>query len=107
VDLDINLPIPLDDNIQMTLYRIVQESLNNIAKHANADQVWVRLHAENNCITLSIRDNGQGFELSSIPTNHFGVAIMRERAESIGSTLQIESALGKGTCISLYTPLIA
>lgn len=107
VQLDVDLGVTLPDDIQMTLYRITQESLNNIVKHASATQVWVRLYVDDNTLSLCIEDNGQGFDPSAIPEDHFGIAIMRERAGAIGSTFQVESAPGKGTCISIHTCLAA
>lgn len=107
VNLDINLPLTPSDAIQMTLYRIAQESLNNIAKHAKAKQVWITLTADNTCITMCIKDNGQGFDMRSIPEDHFGIAIMQERAETIGARIYIDSKQGQGTCIRVRTPLTA
>ena len=107
VDLDIQLSVALPDDVQMTLYRITQESLNNIAKHAEADTVHIELFSEKDTVTLCIKDNGKGFDPATIPADHFGVAIMRERAESIGATLEINSIPGKGTCISIQTSSVA
>jgi signal transduction histidine kinase len=105
VHLDIRLPVTLPDTVQMTVYRIAQEALNNIAKHAKANQVLVCLYIEDDGINLSIKDNGQGFDTAVIPAGHFGIDIMRERAASIGSTLQINSTPGNGTHLRLHIPL--
>jgi two-component system NarL family sensor kinase len=83
----------------MALYRIAQEALNNAGKHANASQVDVQFSSEPGRATLTIRDDGQGFDVDSIPPGHFGVGIMRERTESIGTVLEITSQPGVGTQI--------
>lgn len=103
VTLDIRLPVPPTADLQMTLYRITQEALNNIAKHAAATHVWVRLTGDAGQITLQIEDNGCGFDLAQIPVDHFGLAIMRERAEAAGAVLYINSAPGKGTQLGVRT----
>lgn len=107
VALDIQLPVALSNDVQMTLYRITQEALNNIAKHAGATQVWVRLSGDAHHLSLQIEDNGRGFDLAAIPTDHFGVSIMRERAEAVGAKFQIDSTPGKGTRLGVHTHLTA
>jgi signal transduction histidine kinase len=88
---------PLPDEVQVALYRIAQEALNNVAKHAEASQVEVRFRCEAARATLSIADDGRGFDTDDIPPGHFGVGIMRERAASVGAELEIESKISSGT----------
>jgi signal transduction histidine kinase len=107
VTVDIQLPVILSADMQMALYRITQETLNNITKHAAATRVSVRLHADETQVNLQIEDNGRGFNMLAIPDGHYGVSIMRERAEAVGAQLHINSALGKGTCLSVYARLPA
>lgn len=107
VSVDIQLPVMLSADMQMALYRITQETLNNITKHAAATRVSVRLHADETQVNLQIEDNGRGFNMLAIPDGHYGVSIMRERAEAVGAQLHINSALGKGTCLSVYARLPA
>jgi signal transduction histidine kinase len=83
--------------VQVVFYRIAQEALNNAAKHAEASQVAVRFQCEADWATLSIRDDGRGFDIQTVPPGHFGVGIMRERAASVGTELEIESEPGSGT----------
>ncbi len=90
-------PPPLPPDVQVALYRIAQEALNNVTKHANASAVTVALSAEGAALTLLIEDNGRGFDPASIPPDHLGVGIMRERAESIGAALEIDSQPQRGT----------
>jgi two-component system nitrate/nitrite sensor histidine kinase NarX len=96
--------------VKLGMYRIAQEALNNVVKHAQATQVRVstRGHcdAENRCLSLSleISDDGIGFAPQDIPGGHFGVGIMRERAESFGGALDVASCAGLGTCIRVVWP---
>jgi PAS domain S-box-containing protein len=86
-----------DEEVKVALYRIAQEALNNVAKHAGASQAQVCLHCGPDWIDLCITDDGRGFDVSTIPPDHLGVGIMRERAEAIGAELTIESEPGRGT----------
>ncbi len=87
----------LPNEAKIALYRIAQESLNNVAKHAGASQATVNLHCRPGCVSLCIRDDGSGFDLDRVPPDSLGLGIMRERAEAIGATLTIESEIGRGT----------
>jgi signal transduction histidine kinase len=101
---DIRLAVTPSAEAQMTLYRIVQEALNNVMKYAAATQVLVRLDMNAEGFYLGIEDNGCGFDTSIIPEDHFGLAIMCERAASLGALFQLDSTVGKGTRICIYTP---
>ena len=81
----------------MGLYRIVQEALNNVAKHAGASQAKVNLLCQPGQVTSSVTDNGRGFDMTAIPPDSLGLGIMRERAKNIGASLTIESKIGCGT----------
>jgi signal transduction histidine kinase len=87
--------------VKLVFYRVAQEALNNIAKHAGGRQVELRLDCQPGHLHLCIQDDGLGFDASSIPPGHLGVAIMRERASSIGASLMIESQPGQGTTVAL------
>lgn len=89
-----NLPLPPD--VQIAFYRIAQESLNNIVKHAAASEVILRLQMEEDRVELSIRDNGKGFDTATRVAG-MGLNTMRERAEAIGATFSITSSVGGGT----------
>lgn len=95
--LDGDRAVPPD--VQVALYRVAQEALNNIAKHARATAVELRLRSGERGVALSINDNGRGFDTSGIGADHFGLRIMRERADSIGARLSVRSRPGAGTCI--------
>jgi two-component system nitrate/nitrite sensor histidine kinase NarX len=86
-------------DVKLAFYRIAQEALNNIAKHAQANQVKVDLVCESDNVTLSITDDGKGFEVGNIRPNSLGVGIMNERAAKIGATISVRSQPGHGTSI--------
>jgi signal transduction histidine kinase len=100
VQLSVDGKRTLPPDVQMTFYRITQEALHNIVKHAKATQVIVTLRLDDN-VRLSIMDNGVGFDPASVPPNHLGTKIMRERAEAIGATYSLYSEPGEGTQISV------
>jgi signal transduction histidine kinase len=87
--------------VKLVFYRLAQEALNNIAKHAGARQVELRLDCQPDQMHLLIKDDGLGFDPASITPDHLGIAIMRERASSIGANLNIESQVGLGTTVEL------
>lgn len=91
----------LPTEIKLALYRIAQEALNNITKHARASQAKVYLHFEPGRVTLSVNDNGSGFDPDSIEPNRLGLGIMRERAKAIGAEFRLESQRDRGTEITV------
>ena len=91
----------LPPDVQIVFYRISQEALNNVAKHSGVCQVEVKLCCERDQATLSIRDNGRGFDPSEVSPEHLGLGIMRERAEAVGATVNVKSAPGQGTEVVL------
>ena len=106
----INIPVTvtvaqdviLPAEIQVAFYRVCQEALNNITKHAKASQVDIDLKHEGAGVELYIRDNGRGFDLDQTSSGHYGLSMMRERAESTGALLTIVSHLGHGTKLSMH-----
>jgi PAS domain S-box-containing protein len=101
IDLTVDGNCVLPPDVQIALYRIVQESLNNVAKHARASHVAVDLRCQPQWAALGIGDNGDGFDPDDVLPDRFGLSIMRERAEGIGAILEVESHPGKGTRISV------
>ena len=91
--------IPCDIKVEM--YRIVQESLNNIVKYARATQVEINVWLEANHVHMEIKDNGIGFDSANVKPSSLGLRIMRERAEAIHAQLQVTSHPGTGTTVSL------
>ncbi len=97
-------PPPLDRPAQIALFRIVQEALTNVARHAKAREVLVRLEPSGTTLVLEIRDDGRGFEPTAA-SGTLGLAGMRERAEQLEGRFHIETAPGAGTRIVVEVPL--
>ncbi len=100
---------PVPDLAGMHLFRIAQEALANVRKHAHADRAWVNLrHPKPGVLQLEVGDEGVGFDPADAPRStrrSFGLASMRERAELLGGTVRIESAPGSGTRVVVTVPL--
>ena len=101
VDLQIHGTCDQNQEVKIVFYRVAQEALNNIAKHSGARQVSLHLDCQPGHLHLRIQDDGLGFDSASIPPGHMGVAIMRERASSIGANLTIKSQPDQGTTVTL------
>jgi two-component system sensor histidine kinase UhpB len=95
---------PLGPDVELVMYRVVQESLTNAVRHADADTVTVSLWADPETVTVSITDDGKGMP-AHVPGNTAGIAGMRERALLVDGRLSIESRPGKGTEVRLTVPL--
>jgi signal transduction histidine kinase len=91
--------IPCD--VKVELYRIAQESLNNVVKYARASQVEIKIRMEEDQVQMEIRDNGIGFDLHCVKPTSLGLRIMRERAEAIQAQLEVLSQPGLGTTVNL------
>ena len=88
------------------IFRVIQESLNNIAKHAEASNVSVELLNAGDMLTLSVKDDGKGFSLDTVYTGQgFGLSSMRERVKLTAGELAIESTPGAGTVIHAVWPV--
>jgi two-component system NarL family sensor kinase len=93
--------------VEVGLYRITREALANVARHASATRVTVRLRREAGRIRMRVADNGTGFDSASVPAGRFGLVGMSERARLLGGSLHVESAPGEGTAIAVEVPLSA
>ncbi len=91
----------IEPEIKIGLYRIAQEALNNVAKHSGASQAQVNLVCSPQSITLTVRDNGKGFDIQEARTKSLGLGIMKERAREINARLSIESRFSEGTSITV------
>lgn len=99
-------PVRLPGPVEMNLLRIGQEAVANAVKHGGARQVSIELRYEPASVCLTVSDDGRGFSAGHpSPTGHFGLLDMRERAQSMGSHLRVESELGRGTRIAVEVPL--
>jgi signal transduction histidine kinase len=96
----------LPNTVALSMYRIAQEALTNIAKHAEATTVDIRLAYEDGCLTLSITDDGRGFAFDP-NTNQGGVGLvsMQERTDLLGGSLEVDTAPGRGTRLSARVPV--
>ncbi len=92
----------LPADVQIMFYRLCQEALNNIAKHSEASQVTIDLLYEGETVTLTIRDDGRGFDPERTGSGHYGLIMMHERAKAAGAALSIISQPGQGTEIAVY-----
>jgi signal transduction histidine kinase len=92
---------------EVALYRIVQEALNNVVRHAQASQVDVILERRDGSVIAVVEDNGRGFDSRVAGKgDRVGLLGMRERAEALGGTLLIESAPGSGTTLRVEVPCV-
>jgi signal transduction histidine kinase len=92
-------------DIKEALYRIAQEALHNVVKHAQAQHVEVRLRRDAGTIELVVRDDGRGFDPTQSFPGHVGLQSMPERAQKLGGTVAIESAPGSGTTVTASLPV--
>jgi signal transduction histidine kinase len=94
---------PVDGTASVQVYRVLQEALNNIKRHAGAQEAWVRLKFQDRSLSLEVEDHGKGF---SSDARHQGIGLvgMRERAELVGGTLEVSSREGGGTIVRLVVP---
>ena len=93
---------------EIALFRIVQEALNNVVKHAGATSVTIALHWSQGHLALAVSDNGAGYDPAVIPNTRrrqgLGMVTMRERAEALGGTFDIDAAPGRGTSVRIRVP---
>ena len=91
---------------QVQLLRIIQEAFSNARKHAQASCMHLSFEREDGLVCIRIQDNGKGFEPTQAASDgHFGLRIMRERAEQLGGHLEVNSATGMGTCVEVEIPI--
>lgn len=96
--------VKLPADAQLVVYRLVQEAITNITKHAQAKQVWITLKAEDGQARVSVRDDGAGFDPARQPRSAFGLIGMRYRVAAEGGSFHLTSAPGEGTCIEATLP---
>ncbi|GMA16716.1 sensor histidine kinase [Deinococcus metallilatus] len=89
---------------QAAAYRVAQEALHNVVKHARASQVWLSVREEAGLVTVEVRDDGRGFDPAALPGGTLGQRSMRERAQGAGGTLDVQSRPGTGTTVTLTLP---
>jgi len=95
----------LSVRVEATIYRMVQEALNNVIQHAEAQQVQVGLTMTVDGVQLVIEDDGCGFDPDEVPENHYGLIGLNERVRLLHGSLTVESAPDQGTRLSFDIPL--
>ena len=96
---------PLPASVTETLVRTVTEALTNIANHAHAHNVNVNVEMKDKTLLLTIQDDGQGFDASTIPSGHYGILGIKERVRLVNGSFEIQSENGKGTTLKIEIPL--
>jgi signal transduction histidine kinase len=107
LDADVDAAALLDASTGVQVIRIIQEALTNARRHARASHAWVRIHRLEDQIQVIVEDDGRGFEPSiPLPQDrpHFGLQVMRERAEKVGGRLTVDSRPGQGARVELRLP---
>ena len=104
------MPEQLTKEAELGIFRIIQESLNNIEKHAQASAVAVESHLQDSMLIITINDNGKGFDennlgLKGAQKKDLGLNTMRERASALGGVIDVHSTIGKGTTVTLKIPV--
>jgi len=99
----------ISDTLKIVIYRVLQESLHNAAKHSDAAEIRIGLKSDSDRFVLEVADNGCGFDVQKTlsrldPLSGYGLASIRERAEIVGGSLAIDSSPGEGTCIKMILP---
>ncbi len=100
-------PRPLPVRIEVGLYRIAQEALTNVVRHAQAKRLTVKLLLSPEQVALHVEDDGRGFEPTQIPKGRFGLIGLSERAKLLGGHLRVRSSVGAGTWLEVVVPLEA
>jgi signal transduction histidine kinase len=96
----------LPPEVEQGIYRVAQEAMANVARHSDAKALRVALRHDHKTLTLTIADDGRGFDPATVNDMRYGLKGLRERAEMIGAALQVDSALTAGTTIKLVVPLV-
>jgi len=102
-----SLELALDESVRLPLgvdlvfFRVAQEALNNVIKHAGATKILISLQSSASAVSLAVSDDGAGFDGESQPSGHLGIGIMNERAAAVGAQLRIVSMPGRGTSVTV------
>jgi signal transduction histidine kinase len=108
IDFSHDLPGPrLPPALETTIFRIAQESLSNIRKHAAASSASVAITRSGDLVTIRVADDGQGFDPESVPAERFGLEGIRQRSRLFGGRCRIDSAPGRGTIVEAGLPVRA
>ena len=100
-----NINHRLSSNLEVSIFRLVQESVNNALKHSRTKEIFVNIQVVNGVIEIIVKDTGIGFDPNTLKNHSFGITGMQERVDILKGTLEIESSEGNGTSIYLKIPL--
>ena len=92
-------------NLEIMLFRTIQEAINNVVKHAEATEVILSLKEESKVISLDISDNGKGFDIDEVKNQSLGLKALKSTVGSVNGVLEIDSAPGKGTLLKIRIPV--
>ncbi|WP_272973980.1 sensor histidine kinase, partial [Croceibacter atlanticus] len=95
----------LDNNLEISIFRIIQELVTNIIKHANASEASITLTQHDDDLNIIVEDNGKGFNLSAIDKQGLGLSSIEKRVNFLHGDINIDSTVGKGTTIIIDIPL--
>jgi signal transduction histidine kinase len=96
--------LPLEPEVEQQLYRVGQEALANVVKHARASSATVRIAAADDAVSIEVTDDGRGFDPAAVGPEHFGLRSMRGRVADLGGRLEVTSAPGRGTVLRVEVP---
>jgi signal transduction histidine kinase len=96
--------LPLEPEVEEQLYRLGQEALANVVKHARASQATVRIAAEDGTVSMEVSDDGRGFDPGVVGREHFGLRSMRGRVADLGGRLELTSGRDRGTVVRVEIP---
>lgn len=97
-------PFAVSSTVRHNVFLVVKETLQNVVKHANATEVWLRIRAANSGLRIVIEDNGRGFNDVQEDALADGLRNMRQRMNEINGTFEIKSSIGHGTQVTIETP---
>jgi signal transduction histidine kinase len=96
--------LPLGPEVEEQLYRLGQEALANVVKHARASNATVRIAVKDDTVLVEVSDDGRGFDPAAVGREHFGLRSMRGRVADLGARLEVTSKLGRGTVLRVEVP---
>lgn len=96
--------LELDDERATAIFRVIQESLTNVARHAQASRVDIHLECSAEHVLIEVRDNGRGFDSKQLSKRTLGMLGMRERGYMLGGTVTVDSSPGQGVCVQVKIP---
>lgn len=96
----------LPSDYEVSIFRLVQESVNNAIKHGNSSEIWVKIEWLRDKFNVIVKDNGKGFDVKSVKEQSFGLIGMKERVDLLKGSMEIHSVLKKGTIVMFKLPLV-